>query len=81
MLTSLRTASVTNPDPILVVDAYLSLARRMFLNFVTGPIEFLVVRLLACPQCRRRHSGSQANDYTTFDLANQTNGVYKCAGF
>jgi Flp pilus assembly protein TadG len=77
-LTSLRTASVTNPDPILVVDVHYRYT-PMFLNFITGPIDFWSsgywpVRSVATgtlPSAR----------YTTFDLANVTNGVYKCSGF
>jgi Flp pilus assembly protein TadG len=78
VLTSLRTASVTNPDPILVVDVHYRYT-PMFLNFVTGPIDFWSsgywpVRSVAV-------GTPPAQRYTTFDLANQTNGVYKCAGF
>ena len=77
-LTSLRTASVTNPDPILVVDVHYQYT-PMFLYFITGAIDFWSsgywpVRSVAT-------GSSPLKRYTTFDLANLTNGVYKCSGF
>jgi hypothetical protein len=77
-LTSLRTASVTNPDPILVVDVHYKYTPT-FLNFITGPIDFWSsgywpVRSVA-------PNTPPAQRYTTFDLTNQTNGAYTCTGF
>jgi hypothetical protein len=53
VLTSLRTASVTNPDPILVVDVHYQLHADVP-QFHHGADRLLVVRLLAGPQRRRR---------------------------
>jgi Flp pilus assembly protein TadG len=77
-LTSLRTASVTNPDPILVVDVHYQYT-PMFLFFITGPIDFWSsgywpVRSVA-------PGTAPAQRYTTYDLAGVTKGVYNCTGF
>ena len=77
-LTSLRTLNVVNPDPILVVDVHYQYT-PVFLNFLTGPIDFWAsgywpVRSIA-------PSATPDQQYTKYDIANLNNGAGKCAGY
>jgi Flp pilus assembly protein TadG len=77
-LTSLRTADVTNPDPILVVDVHYRYT-PFFFTFVTGPLDFWAsgywpVRSVA-------PNSAPATQYTHYDPTNQNGGAGKCPGF
>jgi hypothetical protein len=77
-LTSLRTANVTNPDPILVVDVHYRYT-PFFFTFVTGPLDFWAsgywpVRSVA-------PNTTIAEQYTHYDPTNQNGGKGKCPGF
>jgi len=77
-LTSLRTASVVNPDPILVVDVHYRYT-PLFFTFITGPVDFWAsgywpVRSVA-------PNTPAAQQYTKYDILNTNGGAGKCAGF
>jgi hypothetical protein len=69
---------VTNPDPILVVDVHYRYT-PMFLNFITGPVDFWASGYWPVRSVAPGTAASQR--YTKFDIANQLNGAGKCAGF
>jgi hypothetical protein len=77
-LTSLRTANVVSPDPILVVDVHYQYT-PLFFTFLTGKLDFWAsgywpVRSVA-------PNTTPAEQYTHYDPTNQNGGVGKCAGF
>ena len=77
-LTSLRTAGVSNPTPLLVVDVHYRFT-PIFFAFLTGPIDlwasgYWPVRSVAA-------NTTIAQQYTKYDVSNQANGAGKCAGF
>jgi hypothetical protein len=75
-LTTIGTAGVQNPDPILVVDVHYRYT-PMFTNFVTGPIDFWVT---AYWPVRSAATGTATYlQYTKFDPTNQLSGLAKCS--
>ena len=77
-LTSLRTANVNNPDPILVVDVHYQYT-PLFFKFVTGAVDFWASGYW--PVRSVSPSVLPAFQYTTYDLTNQAAGAGKCAGY
>jgi Flp pilus assembly protein TadG len=76
-LTSLRTAGVGNPDPILVVDVHYQYT-PMFFDFLTGPIDFWASGYWPV---RVAPNTTLAQQYTRYDIAKKAGGAGKCAGF
>ncbi len=74
-LTSLPTAAVSAPDPILVADIHYQYT-PLFYNFITGPIDFWAIGLW--PVRTASLSAPAQNQYTTYDLANAAGGVGQC---
>ena len=77
-LTSLRTASVVNPTPILVVDVHYRYT-PVFFNFVTGPVDLWASSYWPVRSAASNTAVSQ--QYTKYDIANKLLGAGKCAGF
>ena len=77
-LTSIPTAGITNPGPILVADVHYQYT-PLFLNFVTGPIDFWATSFW--PVRSTPASNPAAPAYTRYDVALETNGARKCQGF
>jgi Flp pilus assembly protein TadG len=77
-MTTIGTAGVQNPDPILVVDIHYQYT-PMFTKFITGPIDFWVT---AYWPVRSAASGTATYlQYTKFDPTNQLGGLAKCSGW
>jgi Flp pilus assembly protein TadG len=77
-LTSIGTLGITNPDPIIVVDARYQYT-PLFFNFITGTIN-----LWASAYWPVRSSApgvAPSQQYTKFDIANQLGGQGKCPGY
>ena len=77
-LTSLPTANVASPDPLLVVDVHYRFT-PLFLNFVTGPIDFWASGYWAVRSVDPNAAASA--QYTKYDTANQAGGAGKCSGY
>ncbi len=77
-LTSLPTANVANPDPILVVDVHYQYL-PLFYSFLTGPVNFWASGLW--PVRSVAPTATLINQYTTYDLTNQAAGAGKCKGY
>jgi Flp pilus assembly protein TadG len=75
-LTSLPTANVTNPDPILVADVHYRYTPLFFGYFVTGPVDFWACGLW--PVRSVNQTATPQNQYTTYDLANAAGGAGQC---
>ena len=77
-LTSLPTANIVNPDSILVADVHYRY-QPLITVFLTGPIDFWASGYWAV---RTATPGSAAStQYTRYDIANQSGGAGKCAGY
>ena len=76
-LTSLRTAGISNPDPILVVDVHYRYT-PMFFNFLTGSVDLWASGYWPV---RVAPNTILAQQYTRYDIANKAGGAGKCAGF
>ena len=77
-LTTLPTANVTNPDPILVVDVHYQFTPNFF-KFITGPIDFWASGYWSVRSVDPNAAVSL--HYTRYDVANQKGGVGKCPGY
>jgi Flp pilus assembly protein TadG len=75
-LTSLPTADVTNPDPILVADVHYQYTPLFIGYFMTGPVDFWAAGLW--PVRSVSPAAAPQNQYTTYDLANAAGGAGLC---
>lgn len=77
-LTSLPTANVVNPDAILVADIHYRY-QPFIAVFLIGPVDFWASGFWSA---RTAVPGSAAStQYTKYDIANQSGGTGKCAGY
>ena len=77
-LTSIGTAGITNPNPVLIADVHYRYTPKFF-KFITGPLDFWST---AYWPVRSSVPGTAvAQQYTKYDIANQANGAGKCAGY
>ncbi len=77
-LTSIRTKSITAPDPMLIVDTHYRYT-PMFFNFVTGPIDFWSSGYW--PIRSFDPNAAVTSRWTRYDIANPSTGAAKCPGY
>jgi Flp pilus assembly protein TadG len=75
-LTSLPTANVTTPDPILVADVHYQYTPLFLGYFMTGPVNFWASGLW--PVRSVSPTAAPQDQYTTYDLANAAGGAGQC---
>lgn len=78
VLTSIRTAGIAWPSPILVVDVHYHYT-PIFFSIITGPLDFWSSGYW--PVRSVNTNVAVANQYTHYDIANTAGGAGKCNGY